>query len=248
MTKSELNRFEKLRIYLSEFDGRILSARELSDSLGLSHSVWSLIENGKIAPSKKVATALENKYGIPLEWTLYEKGPDPWENFVKKHVIKGESDFAGLKLLEDIIQALKEPEFRRYIYKVLQYILEGGTVNIFQELQQAREKAEGKKEYKRDKFKPKRLRMVAGKDLNFEPTGIVLEFPRKPGDLSEEESERWDQNELALHRWEKTEHAFSAPAWALEKFCRQIVGLYEGGKPKDIGDLLKDFMEEGKNG
>jgi len=79
-----------------------------------------------------------------------------------------------------------------------------------------------------------------------ERTEVILKFPEKPSDLTEEEAERWNRNELALRRWERTKHAFNAPTWALERFCREVVHFYEGGDLKDVGGLLKDFIQEGK--
>ena len=155
------------------------------------------------------------------------------------------------KLVDYFMEAGKNPEFRVYIYKCIRQILEPGKT--FEWFQAQREKLEHEKEttpipkaYVKEKFKPKKLRMIAEKNLTYEPTEIVLEFPEKPDSLTDEESRRWDRNELALHRWEKTQAAFTAPTEALEKFCRQVVGLYAGGTLQDIGAILKDFMEEGE--
>ena len=242
------NRFRLVRLYLSNQIGVIITQRELAASLEISQGYISQLESGEKQPTYSLAAKLQEKYDIPIRWFIRGEGLAPWEE--KEYEIayafadeqekqkKGSGEaFASFlslsflrktpekKLLDYFIEAGRNPEFRLYIYNVLQYILEGGTVNVFQEMQRAGEEAS---------------------DLTFESTEIVLKFPGKPAKLSGEESERWDQNELALRRWEKTQAAFNVPTRALEKFCRQVVGLYEGGKPKDIGDLLKDFMEENK--
>ena len=53
-------------------------------------------------------------------------------------------------------------------------------------------------------------------------SGICLEFPKMPEELNRHKSNQWNLNELALRRWEKTKWAFNAPAWTLEKFCREM--------------------------
>jgi len=187
-----MNRFERLRNYLSEKEKRILSANELARILGVSNSTIASTENESRPPSPKVAARLEEKYGISREWYLTGEGLAPWEEKeyedyfkdldemervaeeenIPPTLEKGLSCFVAgkrifktseTKLVDYFIEAGRNPEFRRYLYKVLYNILEGGAVNIFQQLQKAREKAEMEKEYKKDKFPRKEFRMVADK-------------------------------------------------------------------------------------
>ena len=69
-------------------------------------------------------------------------------------------------------------------------------------------------------------------------------FPKKPESMTEDESFQWDMNELCLYRWANTPWFFDVPAWALEKFCLEVVALYEGGRLQDVTGLLKDFIAE----
>jgi len=75
---------------------------------------------------------------------------------------------------------------------------------------------------------------------------INLEFPSKPEGLTAEKSFLWNMNELALHRWEKTDWAFNIPTWALEKFCLEAKGPYEDGKLQEVTGILKDFIKAGE--
>lgn len=187
------NRFERLRHYLSEIEEKILSASELARLLNVSKALITSIEKGSLPPSPKVAARLEEKYDISVQWYLTGEGLAPWEIKIYADVFEridelvegaeeGKTrpvvleitiaflhsgfkifDTPEKKLVNYFIEAGRTPEFRRYLYNVLYHILEGGAVNNFQELQRAREKTEGKKEYKWDKFQLKELRQMADK-------------------------------------------------------------------------------------
>jgi len=75
---------------------------------------------------------------------------------------------------------------------------------------------------------------------------IRLEFPKPPGGLTEEESYRWNMNELALRRWENLPETFYVPIWALKRFCLEAKGPYEDGKLQEVTGILKDFIKAGK--
>ena len=147
-----MNRFERLRNYISEKEGKILSARELARLLGVDNSAISRVEAGNGKPSYKAARALEEKYGIPEGWYLKEEGLAPWEKeeedaitwrIADEQLKQGKKGgallFASGKILESgerelaeyWIRAGREPVFRSYIYIVL-----AGAVRAFNELQE----------------------------------------------------------------------------------------------------------------
>ena len=78
-----------------------------------------------------------------------------------------------------------------------------------------------------------------------EVTEVHMLIPEMPPDLSAEDQARWERNARVLERWMNTEAAIWAPQWALERFCRDVVEMYGGGRLEEVTGLLKDFMEEG---
>lgn len=68
------------------------------------------------------------------------------------------------------------------------------------------------------------------------------------GERTPEDRERWLRNTEVLQRWAEArpEEVFWVPIWALERFCRENVSLWEGGRIDDISGLLKDYIEEGR--
>jgi len=165
MINSKLNRFEKLRYYISEIEGKFISARGLSRLLGVSPTLIGSIERGNIPPSLKVAAKLKEKYGISKEWFLTGEGIAPWEERdyqewfdqvgeIEKQIKKGErkpkddkilAGFAALSLLlktpqkrlvDYFIEAGKNPEFRKLLYN----ILTSGLVENFEGLKRANQR------------------------------------------------------------------------------------------------------------
>jgi len=160
-----MNRFKKLRLYLSEIEDRILSAQELSLHLGVAPNLIGRIERGDISPSPKVADRLKEKYGISKEWVLTGEGLAPWEEKeyqewfdrtaeIEQQIKDGKSKpgtkkihagFAALSLLlktpqkelvDYFIEAGKNPKFRKLLYNVLK----SGLLETFEDLKRANQR------------------------------------------------------------------------------------------------------------
>ena len=158
-----MNRFEKLRLYISDIEGKTISAREFSRLLGFNLTLYGRLERGDTPPSKKVAARLEEKYEISREWFLTGEGQAPWEKEFEEHwqfaekikrdIAMGRRPagseesysilvaYAALKngpeksLIDFFIRAGREPAFRAYIYNGLER-----AVKIFDELEESRAK------------------------------------------------------------------------------------------------------------
>jgi len=78
----------------------------------------------------------------------------------------------------------------------------------------------------------------------FESTRIRLEIPPAPADLSESERLRYNHNREVLERWSRTQEAFEVPPAVAQRYCREVVGYYDGGRVDDVGGILRDFLQE----
>ncbi|HUU30116.1 MAG TPA: helix-turn-helix transcriptional regulator [archaeon] len=78
----------------------------------------------------------------------------------------------------------------------------------------------------------------------FESTEVSIFIPPPPADLSESERKRYEHNREVLERWSRTQGAFQASPSAVERYCREVVGFYDGGRVDDVGGILRDFMQE----
>lgn len=90
---------------------------------------------------------------------------------------------------------------------------------------------------------------LAGSDTQdqsayFEPTETPIVVPPPPPRLSESERERYDRNREALERWSKTPASFEVPPSVAGRYCREVVGFYDGGRLDDVGGILRDFIQE----
>lgn len=265
-----------MRHYISEIEGKILAAKEFSRLLNVSPTLIGSIERGVIPPSKKVASKLEERYGISREWFLTGEGLAPWEEkeyeeaLSQKEIAPAYARFAAVsriresgehKILDHLVEAAENSLFRRYIYNVL----EGGIVSAFRELMGELQAAWGKTKqleaqlakrpapYAKNKFPPREIRQVAngGKKMYYESTEISFTVPGPLPGLQGEDLARYENNTQALERWreagcENWPSHLPPPAWVLQKFCGQASGFYSGGSLADIGGLLWDFIEEGK--
>lgn len=72
---------------------------------------------------------------------------------------------------------------------------------------------------------------------------VTLEIPAPPPELPPNDLFYWKRNAERLRRWAQTPKAFRAPAWALERFCRELVHMEETEDMREVGGLLKDFMQ-----
>lgn len=75
---------------------------------------------------------------------------------------------------------------------------------------------------------------------------VILDIPTPPPGLLPDDLARWKRNADRLRRWAQTPKAFRAPAWALERFCRELVHMEETEDMREVGGLLRDFMREHK--
>jgi len=78
----------------------------------------------------------------------------------------------------------------------------------------------------------------------FKSSEIRLNIPPAPDDLSEMERKRYEHNREVLERWSRTQAAFEVSPSVAERYCREVVGFYEGGQVDDVGGILRDFLQE----
>ena len=70
-----------------------------------------------------------------------------------------------------------------------------------------------------------------------------IKVPLPPASLSTEDRLKWERNAAALVKWSQSEQGFWAPAWALEKFCRDAASA----EVEEVGKQLKSYLEKGKS-
>ena len=78
----------------------------------------------------------------------------------------------------------------------------------------------------------------------FEPSEIRISVPPTPENLSASERKRYEHNREVLERWSRSSAAFEIPSEVAERYCREVVGFYEGGRVDDVGGILRDFLQE----
>ena len=130
-------------------------------------------------------------------------------------------------------------ELRRVVRQEVRDLLEAERKVILPLLKRI-DRATGGKRFKKPEEEP-----------YFESTELRLVLPDPPAGLGRDDLKRWTGNAETLKRWGETQAAsrdfpHGVPGWAVEKFCRQAVGFYEGGSLKDVSGVLLDFIEEGK--
>jgi len=77
-----------------------------------------------------------------------------------------------------------------------------------------------------------------------EPSEVRISVPPAPRGLTESERKRYDHNREVLERWSQTSRAFEIPSEVAERYCREVVGFYDGGRVDDVGGILRDFLQE----
>ncbi len=85
---------------------------------------------------------------------------------------------------------------------------------------------------------------ISGATADYESTEISLDVPPPPPGLSESERERYQRNSEALERWSNTGAAFTVPQSIAGRYCREVVGFYDGGRLDDVSGILRDFIQE----
>lgn len=207
-----------------------MTHRELAGALAVDQTLISAWERGRTAPSVESIEKLASIFEVPVD-----KLTSPAVESGRLPAGSG----AGIMYSEEDLRRMIRQEVADQIEKKLldEFRAIGCSIHDLT----ARLGLNDRRSVARPP-----LRMTAAQGPQYEATGIILEFPAKPADLTAGMSDRWDRNELALRRWEKSGKAFPAPAKALERFCLEAANFYQGGTLADIGALLKEFMEEGK--
>lgn len=256
------DRFVRLRSYLSMREEKSLSAAELADICEVSGPTISEVEKGNRKPSPRVAKVLSEKYGVSENWYLTGIGQAPWEKSaedeewdryedLKRAVAEGRKEghpdkswggFLALSkiinspevgLVESWIRAGKDSRFRRYIFMII-----NAAAQAWDELTELRAAA----------AEPVTVLppAVTPRELTYEPAGVELKYPPRPGGLAPEDSTRWDRNLEVLQKWAATAAAIWVPTWALARFCLEVHHFYSGGNLAAVTGVLQDFIEEGR--
>ena len=71
-----------------------------------------------------------------------------------------------------------------------------------------------------------------------------MKVPPPPKGLYASERRRYEHNRDVLKRWSETSAAFAVPPKVAARYCREVVGFYEGGAVEDVGGVLRDFMQD----
>ncbi|MBN2290172.1 MAG: helix-turn-helix transcriptional regulator [Candidatus Glassbacteria bacterium] len=82
------------------------------------------------------------------------------------------------------------------------------------------------------------------KQAEFVSSLVSIEVPPAPDGLTESERSRYERNREVLERWSCTSRAFEVPSEVAGRYCREVVGFYEGGQVDDVGGVLRDFLQE----
>jgi len=213
-------RLKKLRIEVG------MKKSHMAKTIGITPGYWGNLEFGRRTPSRQTILLLGVFFNVRPEWI--EKGTG--EMFLKDvndFIFNMGSTFFKT---EDVIAI-------RQFQKMVRWWQERDLEAIF-ELQ--REMIESQKQ----------LEKKLNATVEYERIMKILNIPDMPSDLTKDDKVRWEKNAAALHRWSKTDAAQIAfpgdvPVWALERFCREASG-YERGNPKEIADILWDYIHEGK--
>jgi len=82
------------------------------------------------------------------------------------------------------------------------------------------------------------------KGAEYQSSLVRIAVPPAPEGLSESERARYERNHEVLERWSRTSRAFEVPPEVAGRYCREVVGFYEGGQADDVGGILRDFLQE----
>ncbi|OGG02745.1 MAG: hypothetical protein A3F83_11530 [Candidatus Glassbacteria bacterium RIFCSPLOWO2_12_FULL_58_11] len=96
-----------------------------------------------------------------------------------------------------------------------------------------------------EKLEPALQLQAAGSAAaGYESSEVKISVPPAPEVLSENERKRYEHNREVLERWSRTSGAFEVPAEVAGRYCREVVGFYDGGRVDDVGGILRDFVNE----
>jgi transcriptional regulator with XRE-family HTH domain len=78
----------------------------------------------------------------------------------------------------------------------------------------------------------------------YESSLVYVTVPPVPDNLRESDRLRYERNREVLECWSHTSGAFDISPEIAGRYCREVVGFYEGGRADDVGGILRDFMQE----
>ncbi len=84
----------------------------------------------------------------------------------------------------------------------------------------------------------------SGKGAEYESSLVCITVPSAPEGLTESERLRYERNRKVLERWSRSSRAFEVPPEVAGRYCREVVGFYDGGRVDDVGGILRDFLQE----
>ena len=254
----------------------LLTQRAVAEKLSISSTgYWSQLELGKKTPSDTLLKLISETFNVRFDWLKHGDG-GRWDasgvfeliNIASKTFPdpEGKLEINNLKLalhktaqrinelekdieirdqkIMDLNKRTFEEEIEKTVYSAIQEVSpkENTIKLILAYLEELLDRKETTGYGAKDR---PQIRRTAEPEL--EVTEVRMNIPELPEGLNEDEAARWERNRGVLERWMNSEAAIWAPQWALERFCRDVVEMYGGGRPGEVTGLLKDFMEEGPN-
>jgi|GEM_PF-3338979 len=89
-----------------------------------------------------------------------------------------------------------------------------------------------------------RKHSAVDKGIDYETSLVHIAVPPVPEGLTESERARYERNREVLERWSCTSRAFEVPPEVAGRYCREVVGFYDGGRVDDVGGILREFLQE----
>lgn len=214
-----------------------LSQRALAEKLGIAFQNLSVWENGKGAPSARYLLKLSEVLDVSLDQLTTTGGimsiaVRTLERSSLSHAAASGFSSSAAADSSDMARVVQRELSDNHTLKLVVAYLE----EILSLLRGSSPQPRPAAEYRR---------VAEGKSIGYGINEIKVPLP--PTHLSTEERLKWERNAAALLKWSQSEHAFWSPEWALEKYCREGgVGPF-GGTVGEITQLLKAFMENGKD-
>jgi len=214
-----------------------LSQRALAEKLGIAFQNLSVWENGKGAPSARYLLKLAEVLDVSLDQLTTTGGimsiaARSLERPSFSHNVQSGFNPSGSGDPSDLSRVVQRELSDNHTLKLVVAYLE-------EILGLLRGSAQGSR--------PGEIRRVADSKAFGSFGTAELKVPLPPSTLSTEERLKWERNAASLLKWSQSEHAFWAPEWALEKYCREGGTGPFGGSLGEVSQLLKSFMEKGKD-
>ncbi len=212
-----------------------LSQRSLAEKLGIAFQNLSVWENGKGAPSARYLLKLSEVLDVSLDQLTTTGGI---MSIAVRSLERSSLSHAAAGLNSSV--AADSGDMARVVQRELS---DNHTLKlVVAYLEEILSLLRGSSSQPR----PVEYRRVAdNKTIGYGVNEIKVPLP--PTHLSTEERLKWERNAAALLKWSQSEHYFWSPEWALEKYCREGGAGPFGGTVGEITQLLKAFMENGKD-